>query len=74
MREKYAGQDNMPLALAKDAGTSLSTIQRILAANHGPNIDTIEGVARALRIEPYQLLLQDFTLRLVSRSGKPQRQ
>ena len=74
MRDKYAQRDNMPMALAKDAGTSLSTIQRILVGDHGASIDTLEGVARAFRIEPYQLLLQDFTLRMVNRPARPHRQ
>ena len=60
---KYYGRDNIPLELAKDAGVSKSTVQRIMAASVGPSVDAVESLARALDVQPYQLLLHNLDLR-----------
>jgi transcriptional regulator with XRE-family HTH domain len=57
MEHHYADNPNRPKALAKDAGVSLSTVQRILAAENGASLDNIESVALALQVSSYQLLI-----------------
>jgi transcriptional regulator with XRE-family HTH domain len=57
MEHHYRESGNKPRALAKDAGVSLSTIQRMLKAENGATIDNIEAVASAFRMSAYQLLL-----------------
>lgn len=46
--------------LAKDGGTTLSQIQRILAQSVGPSIDQLEGLSRALKCSPADLLTPYF--------------
>lgn len=57
MLQRYRDSQNKPKALAKDAGVSLSTVQRILAGANGTNLDNIEVVALALQVSSYQLLI-----------------
>lgn len=53
----YSEEGDRPLALAKDAKTSLSTIQRLLAAAVATEVDTLGRVADALDISVYQLFI-----------------
>lgn len=57
MEHHYAESTNRPKRLAAEAGVSLSSVQRVLAAENGPNIETIEAIALALEVSPYQLLI-----------------
>lgn len=43
-------------ALAKAAGTSLSQIQRVLRKTSGIGIDGLEGLSRALKCRPQDLI------------------
>lgn len=45
------------MALAKDAGVSLSTIQRVLSKESGASLDNIEAIAAAFDVSVYQLLI-----------------
>lgn len=57
MDKKYAAERNRPGKLSQDAKVSLSTIQRLLSEDVGASIDTIESVARILKVPPFQLLM-----------------
>lgn len=53
----YREHSNKPMALAKAAGISLSSVQRVLLAKTGPSVDTIEMIAAAFQMSCYQLLI-----------------
>lgn len=53
----YPTSTNRPLALAKDAGVSLSTVQRVLAEDVGASLDVVEAIATVFHLSAYQLLL-----------------
>lgn len=57
MNRHYSEHANKPKALAKAAGVSLSTVQRIIAAEIGASLDNIEAIALALDASTYQLLI-----------------
>ncbi len=57
MARYYRNAANQPKALAKDAGVSLSTVQRILDGKTGATLDNIEAIAGAFRLSAYQLLV-----------------
>lgn len=57
MEHKFQGADNKPMKLAKSAGCSLSTVQRAISMEAGASIDTIEQLALALDVSPYQLII-----------------
>jgi len=65
MDHHFAQVSNRPLALAKAAEMSLSSVQRILAADDAsqadksvaPTVDKLEDMATAFEIAPYQLLI-----------------
>lgn len=57
MVRHYKESGSRPRALAKDAGVSLSTIQRILAREVGATIDNIESVAGVFHLSAYQILV-----------------
>jgi len=59
MDRKFGDRENKPGALAKAAGLSLSTVQRTISAESGASVDTIESLALALDVFPYQLLLPE---------------
>lgn len=61
MRAKFWNATNQPLSLAKAAGLSLSTVQRILSAEVGASIDNLEHIAQALDVPAFRLLLIDST-------------
>ena len=54
---KYPTIENKNGALAKDAGISLSSVQRVLQAETGPSLDNVELLAIAFDVQVYQLLL-----------------
>lgn len=55
MDRRYETSQNKPLDLAEDAGVARNTIQRILN-KEGISIDSLDQVAKGLRVEPYELL------------------
>ena len=57
MELHYKLSTNRPRALARDAGVSLSTVQRILSAQTGASLDNVEAVAAAFQLSAYQLLI-----------------
>lgn len=57
METRYEQASNRPLALAKDAGVTLSTVQRVLSREHATNVDTIEALAKVFGLPPFQLLV-----------------
>lgn len=61
MDVRFAASGNRPMALAKRAGISLSSVQRIVACDVGASIDNIEAIAAALGQPVYRLLLADMT-------------
>lgn len=61
MRREYRGYTNMPEELAKNAGTSQSTIERIIAAQIGTSVDTVERIAKALGVSVYQLFIPNLS-------------
>lgn len=66
MEEKYRMSPNKPRALAKDAGVGLYTVQRLLDASTGANLDTIEAVGKVFKVEAYELLTPLFAKRRIS--------
>ena len=58
----FAESTNRPMDLAKKAGISLSSVQRVLSASAGASIDTIENLALALDVSPYQLIIPDLNI------------
>lgn len=62
MNHVYKGEANKPLALSKDAHTSLSTIQRVLDAAARTQVPTIEAIASVFRLQPYQLLIEGLNI------------
>lgn len=55
--DHYKESPNKPKALAKATGLSLSSVQRVLSAEAGASIDTLEAIANAFEISVYQLVL-----------------
>src|SRR5262245_59320735 len=57
MEIRYKGRSNMVLALAEESGVGRSTVQRIVDpqtyGSYGPNVDTMDLLARALRCEAH---------------------
>jgi hypothetical protein len=62
MEKHFASSSNKPKALGTAAGVTLSTIQRVLRADHGPSLDTIEMIAAAFEMPVYQLLIPNLHL------------
>jgi transcriptional regulator with XRE-family HTH domain len=71
MNERYAQSGNKAMSLAKDAGVSMSSIQRAIGGETAPNLDTVEAIAAALRVKPEYLLAvaEQITRREVGRTG-----
>jgi DhnA family fructose-bisphosphate aldolase class Ia len=59
MDEIYKDSSNRTLALAKDAKVSHSTVQRIIKADVGTSLDSLEAIADKLKLPTYQLLIPD---------------
>lgn len=57
MDQRYKESSNRPLALAKDAGVSLSTVQRIISREAGASIDTVEAFATVFGLPAFQILV-----------------
>lgn len=57
MEQRYRESSNRPMALAKDAGVSLSTVQRTLSREAGASIDTVESFAKVFGLSAYQMLV-----------------
>lgn len=57
MQQHYRDSPNKPLKLAKEAGVSLSTVQRLINKETGATLDNIEAIAAAFQLSAYQLLL-----------------
>lgn len=57
MQHHYRAESNKPLKLAKEAGVSLSTVQRLINKETGATLDNIEAIALAFQLSAYQLLL-----------------
>lgn len=57
MNRQYIASRNRAGDLAKDAGCSLSSVQRVLKASSAARVDTLEALARALGVQPYQLFI-----------------
>lgn len=55
---RYAEHPNRPLALAKEAKLSLSSVQRTMEARTGASVDTLESIARVFGMQPFQLLIE----------------
>lgn len=62
MAREFAANDNKPMALSKAASLSLSSVQRTLTGEVGASIDTIERLALALGVSPYQLILPELDI------------
>lgn len=59
MEQRYRGVGDKVTALAEDAGTSISTVQRATKPDRyttGISIDVLDQLAMGLRCEPYELL------------------
>ena len=56
MEQRYKESSNRPMALARDAGVSLSSVQRTLSREVGASIDTVEAFARVFGLQAFQLL------------------
>lgn len=56
MAHHFASERNKPMALAKKAGLTLSSVQRVLNESNSANLDTIERLALAFDLSVYQLL------------------
>lgn len=63
MEHHFAESPNRPKSLAIRAGISLSSVQRVLAADNGANIETLEAIALALDVSPYQLLIPNLDVK-----------
>lgn len=57
MEHHMRDEVNRPRKLSTITGLSLSSVQRVLSAKTGPSIDTIEAVASAFGLAPYQILI-----------------
>lgn len=55
--QRYRESTNRPMALAKDTGLSLSSIQRTLDCQTGATVDTLEIFAKVFGLPPFQLLV-----------------
>lgn len=62
MEIKYETSSNKPKALAKDAGISLSSVQRAISGETAPNLDTVEAIVNALGSSPATMLQQEVTI------------
>ena len=54
---EFRASRNVPLALAMAARVAKSTVQRIMAGEVGADLETLEKVAAALGLIPYQLFI-----------------
>src|SRR4051812_4397512 len=57
MEQRYKESSNRPLALANDAGVSLSSVQRTLSRETGASIDTVEAFSKVFGLPPFQMIV-----------------
>lgn len=57
MQHQFIASSNKPMALAKKAQLSLSSVQRVLDQDTGASIDTVEAIAKAFGVSVYQLMV-----------------
>lgn len=62
MFKHYALASNKPKSLAGDAKVSLSTVQRVIAAEVGASLDNIEAIAGVFGLSAYQLLIPNLSI------------
>lgn len=62
MFKHYALVSNKPKSLAGDAKVSLSTVQRVIAAEVGASLDNIEAIAGVFGLSAYQLLVPNLNI------------
>ena len=62
---KFSSKSAQQQAIAKDVGSSWSTIQRSLDPERGATLDVIADIASALRLEPHDLLDPALLQRLI---------
>lgn len=60
---EFRASPNKPMALALAAGVSKSTVQRIMAGDVGADLETLEKVAVALGLIPYQLFIPNLDVK-----------
>jgi hypothetical protein len=58
-------------ALAKDADTTLSQIQRVISMELGTSVDLIEALATALRVRPQDLVTPYFAVSVIEKLPVP---
>lgn len=68
---QFKGSPNVPVAIVNASGRdgdrlTKSHVQRIMAGDTSATLEQLEGLARALDLAPYQLLLEDLD------AGNPQ--
>jgi transcriptional regulator with XRE-family HTH domain len=56
MARAFPSEGDKVKVLAKKSGASRSTVQRVVNGEYGATIDTIEALAKALRVPVHQLL------------------
>lgn len=74
MDHRYKEAANRPMALAKDAGVSLSSVQRTLSRETGASIDTVEAFAKVFGLSAYQLLMPGWLGELSARPAEVRRE
>jgi hypothetical protein len=57
MEQRYPDNPNRPLALAKEARVSLSSVQRTLSGQTGASVDTVEVFAKVFGVAAFDLLI-----------------
>jgi hypothetical protein len=57
MESRYRESSNRPMALAKEAGIALSSVQRTLSRETGATVDTLEVLAKVFGVQPFHLLV-----------------
>lgn len=62
MNKHFEIKSNKPKSLAEEAKVSLSTVQRIIAAEVGASLDNIEAIAGAFGLSAYQLLIPNLNI------------
>lgn len=62
MHRHFSMSSNKPKALAISAKVSLSTVQRIIAAEVGASLDNIEAIAGVFDVSTYQLLVPNLNI------------
>jgi transcriptional regulator with XRE-family HTH domain len=60
---EFRERPNVPLALAHASGVSKSTVQRIISGDVGADLETLEKVAKALGLIPYQLFIPNLDVK-----------